>query len=102
MPGNVSVTGIALKTPPQEHAVDEQGEVGDEPEEAVVDEHVDEHHEEADQARDEGLVQRVFAERRRDLLLLGDVQPDRQGAVIEHEGEVFGVGDGHVAALDDR
>ena len=100
MPGSVSVTGMSVEEPPQQDGVDDEREVGDQAEEAVVQQHVQEHDAEADEAGDEALVERVLAQRGGDLLLVRGLELDGQGAGVEYEGEVLGLLHGHVAAAD--
>ena len=72
-----------------EGGVDPEAEHGDEAEEAVEEQQEDR---DDDQAADRGvarLLQRVLAERRRDLGLLERHEVDRQGARLQHEREVL-------------
>ena len=92
--------GDGAEQAPEQDAVDDEREVGDEAEETIVGKHVDEHEAEADETGDEALPQGVLAQRGRDLLLVGGLELDRQGAGLEHESKVLRLLDRHVAAAD--
>ena len=77
----------------EERGVDAEAEHRDEAEEAVRDQEEDRHEHHARDRRPQRLVQRVLAERRRDLRLRQRLEADGQGSRLEHEGEVLRLGE---------
>ena len=73
----------------EEHAVDPEPDDRDDAEEAVEEEQEERDRKEAADAGDERLVERVLAERRRDVLPLHLHELDRQRAGLEDEREVL-------------
>ena len=88
-PGSVSVTFRSRIAAVQERDVDAEADHGDHAEEAVEDEQEDRDDEQADERRRLRLLQRVLAERRRDVRALDLLELERQGAGLEDEREVL-------------
>ena len=75
----------------QEDRVEHQGDAGDRAEHAVEDEQEQQRQGEAGPAREQALVERLLAERRRHLRLGDQLQLDRQGADPQALGQVLGL-----------
>ena len=81
----------------QQDRVDDQGERGDDAEEAVVGDQEEHHQDQADDPGDQALAQRLLAQRRRDLLLADHLQLDRQRARVDLLGQGVGLALAEVA-----
>ena len=88
MPGSVSVIGISLTRANSSTRVDQQRGRGHQPEHAVEDEEEEDREREARRAGEQALVERLLAERRRDLRVRDQLEVDRQRADAQALREV--------------
>ena len=97
MPGSVSVA-LSIDKHAEDHGdVDRHGDIGEQAEQAVGDEHEDDHHGGADVGTDLALGDRVGAEAGADRALLDDGERRRQRAGAQQDGEVVGALHGEIA-----
>ena len=89
MPGSVIVIGISLIEREHEQRVDAEGADRDDAEDAVEGEQEQRDEEQAGDARDQALVERLLAERRRDLARRDEVELQRQRAGLQQVREVL-------------
>ena len=80
-----------------EENVDAQGDVGEDAENAVGRQHIDDHQRAADQRRALARVDRILAEAGADGALLDHGQLGRQRAGAQQHGEIVGLLDGEIA-----
>ena len=90
IPGRVSVIGISLIDREQVQRVDPERDDGDRAEHAIEDEQEDRDQREAREPRDQPLVERLAAERRRHLRTRHQLQPHRQRPDLQDLRQVLG------------